>query len=59
MNLLQLLQQANNPLFQRAVQMTQGKSENEIKEIVLNVAQQRGIDRKQLNAMLSQFGYKL
>ena len=59
MNLLQLLQQANNPLFQRAMQMTQGKSEDEIKEIVLNVAQQRGIDRKQLNTMLSQFGYKL
>ena len=59
MNLLQLLQQGNNPLFQRAIQMTQGKSEEEIKQIVLNVAQERGIDKNKLNTMLSQFGYKL
>ena len=59
MNLLQMLQQGNNPLFQRAIQMTQGKSEEEIKQIVLNVAQERGISKDKLNAMLSQFGYKL
>lgn len=59
MDLMQLLQQRNNPLFQRAIQMTQGKSETEIKEVVLNVAKQKGIDVNQLNSILAQFGYKL
>lgn len=59
MDLMQLLQQRNNPLFQRAIQMTQGKSEAEIKEVVLNVAKQKGIDVNQLNSILAQFGYKL
>lgn len=59
MDLMQLLQQRNSPLFQRAIKMTEGKSESEIKEVVLNVAKQKGIDINQLNTMLSQFGYKL
>ena len=66
MDLFNLLQQGNNnpmlqanPLFQRALQMTQGKSEGEIKQIVMNVAKQRGVDINQLNAMLGQFAFKL
>jgi len=49
----------NNPMFQRAMQMGQGKNEEEIKQIVKNLASQRGIDVNQLNSMLSQFGMKL
>lgn len=49
----------NNPMFQRAMQMGQGKSEDEIKQIVKNLASQRGMDINQLNMMLSQFNMKL
>jgi len=49
----------NNPMFQRAMQMGQGKNEEEIKQIVKNLASQRGMDVNQLNSMLSQFGMKL
>ena len=34
----------NNPLFQRATQMAQGKSEQELKQIASNLCQQRGIN---------------
>lgn len=34
----------NNPLFQRAMQMAQGKSEDELKQIANNLCKQRGID---------------
>lgn len=54
-----LLQQGNNPIFNRAVQMVQGKSEEEIKQVVKNMAQQRGMNIQQLESMLSQFGLKL
>lgn len=37
----------NNPLFQRAQQMAQGKSEQELKQIASNLCQQRGIDMEQ------------
>ncbi len=34
----------SNPLFQRAQQMAQGKSEQELKQIASNLCQQRGIN---------------
>lgn len=34
----------SNPLFQRAMQMAQGKSEDELKQIANNLCKQRGID---------------
>lgn len=37
----------NNPLFQRAQQMAQGKSEEELKQIASNLCKQRGIDMEQ------------
>lgn len=37
----------NNPLFQRAQQMAQGKSEEELKQIACNLCKQRGIDMEQ------------
>lgn len=33
----------NNPLFVRAKQMAQGKSENELKQVANNLCKQRGI----------------
>lgn len=37
----------NNPMFLRAKQMAQGKSEEELKQIANNLCQQRGIDLEQ------------
>ena len=34
----------SNPLFQRAMQMAHGKSEEELKQIANNLCKQRGID---------------
>lgn len=34
----------NNPLFQRAMQMAHGKSEDELKQIANNLCKQRGIN---------------
>ena len=36
-----------NPLFQRAQQMVQGKSEQQLQQTVMNLCQQRGIDINQ------------
>ena len=42
----------SNPLFQRAQQMAQGKSEEELKQIANNLCKQRGID---INEAYAQF----
>ncbi len=42
----------SNPLFQRAQQMAQGKSEEELKKIASNLCKQRGID---INEAYKQF----
>lgn len=64
MQILQMLQSnpsmmMNNPLFQRAMQMGQGKSEAELKNIVINLATQRGVPIEQLNNFIAPFGLKL
>lgn len=42
----------SNPLFQRAQQMAQGKSEDELKQIANNLCKQKGID---INEAYKQF----
>lgn len=42
----------NNPLFQRAQQMAQGKSPQELEQVAKNLCQQRGID---LDLAMNQF----
>ena len=49
----------NNPLFGRTMEMAQGKSPEQLKETVMNLAQQRGIDPQQAQQLLSQFGIKI
>lgn len=50
----------NNPMFQRAMQMSQGKSQNELEQIAENLCKQRGINiedaKKQFSSM---FGMNL
>ena len=71
MQLIQMLNQSNNPtgmmqgmfnnnpLMQRALEMGKGKSEEEMKQIVMNMAQTRGMNQEQLANFLMQFGLKL
>lgn len=42
----QIMQQMirHNPLYRRAEQMAQGKSEEELKQVAVNLCQQRGIN---------------
>lgn len=56
----------NNPMFQRAKQMAEGKNEQELKQIASNLCKQRGIDideaykqfQTQMNQMSKMFGTK-
>lgn len=50
---MSLMQQmyGNNPMFQRAVQMLQGKSHEGQMEVLNNICKQRGIDLQQLKNM--------
>lgn len=48
-----------NPAYQRAVQMTQGKSPQEIQEIAKNLCNQRGIDFNQIIKQIESMGIKM
>lgn len=60
-NPMQTMQQmfGNDPIFGRALQMSQGKSPQEIEQVMSNICQQRGLDYNQFKQALSQFGIKL
>lgn len=45
-----------NPLMQRAMEMGQGKSPQELAAIARNLASQQGISPEQFNSLLKQFG---
>lgn len=49
----------DNPIMQRAMQMGQGKSPEQMQQIVRNLAQQKGMNEQQLNQFLSPFGLRL
>lgn len=46
MNPLQMMlgQYAGNPMLKRAQKMAEGKSEDELKQVAINLCKQRGID---------------
>lgn len=48
-----------NPMFQQAMQMAQGKSPEQMQEVIQNVAKQKNMDTNQLKQMASQFGIKM
>lgn len=52
-NLTKLFQ--NNPMFQRAQQMVQGKSEKELEQVANNLCKQRGINIEQALEQYKQF----
>lgn len=45
----------NNPLFQRAQQMAQGKNEQQLEQTAENLCRQRGIDMQQALKQFKQF----
>lgn len=49
----------NDPLMGRAMQMGKGKSPDEMKNIVRNLARQKGWTDEQLGQFLSAFGLQL
>lgn len=49
----------NNPVFQQARKMVEGKSPEQMKETVLNLAKTQGVDIQQIMGMLNQFGIKI
>lgn len=48
-----------NPAMERAMEMTNGKSEEEIKQIVMNLSKQVGVDFDGLLNMAKGMGIKL
>ena len=49
----------NNPMLNQAYQMVNGKSPEQIRTVINNVANQKGISKQQLQQMASQFGVSL
>lgn len=49
----------NNPLFQRAQQMAQGKSEPELQQIAQNLCKQRGINMEEAMAQFNKSQNKM
>lgn len=49
----------DNPLFNKAMQMVQGKDSGAIKGIIENIAKERNINSQQLTEWASQFGLKM
>lgn len=60
-NPMMMMQQmlGGNPMFQQAMQMTQGKSASQMPSIAQNIAKQKNISFEQLSQMASQFGLKI
>ena len=56
-NPMQALQNivGNNPAFQRAMTMCNGKDENELKNIARNLAMQQGMSEEQFKNFINQF----
>lgn len=49
----------NNPLFAQAQKMAHGQSEQQMRQIVMNVAKEKNISSQELNQWASQFGLSL
>lgn len=49
----------NSPNFQRAMQMVQGKSEEQIQQTVMNLMQTQGISMDNLKQIAGRYGLKL
>lgn len=59
-NPMMLMQQmfGDNPIFNNAMRMAQGKSPQEMQQLIRNIAYQRGMSDMDLNNFLSQFNLR-
>lgn len=48
----------NNPNFNRAVQMVQGKTPEQIQQTVMNLARNQGVSMDMLRQFASQYGFR-
>ena len=60
-NPMAMIQQmaGNDPVMQRTMQMAQGKSPEQIQQIIRNIANTNGMSEQQLQQFVSQFGLRL
>lgn len=60
-NPIAMIQQmaGNDPVMQRTMQMVQGKSPEQIQQIIRNIANTNGMSEQQLQQFVSQFGLRL
>lgn len=49
----------NNPNFHRAMQMVQGKSEEQVRQTVLNLMQSQGLTMNDLQRIAASYGMRL
>ena len=54
MSNMMMQQLQSNPLYQRAMQMAQGKSPEQLQQVAQNLCQQKGIDINQAYAVFQQ-----
>lgn len=55
-----LMQQfQGDPMMNMAMQMAKGKNPNQIKEVIHNIAKEKGLDINQVALMAQNFGIKL
>lgn len=60
MNPQQFMSMLNgNPMFAQAQKMMSGKTPEQMREVINNVARQKGINEEQLNQMMRQFRAKI
>lgn len=49
----------NNPMLNQVMQMTQGKTPEQLKQLVLDTCKQKGMSQADMEKFFGQFGMKL
>ena len=49
----------NNPMLMQAMQMAQGKSTDQLKQMALDMCKQKGMSQQDMDKFFGQFGIKL
>lgn len=49
----------NNPMFAQVMQMTQGKTPDQLKQMALDMCKQKGMTQQDMDRFFGQFGIKL
>lgn len=49
----------NNPMLMQAMQMAQGKSSDQLKQLALDMCKQKGMSQQDMDKFFGQFGIKI